>query len=87
MAADGLPERVPAPLREALLRLDASADRQLAIDFFTLADGRSGVHELVLERERKADEALTGDVESAIVLKLDFDAKSWKRVRKKVKAI
>ena len=41
--------------------------------------GRSGAHEIVLEVEASAD------AEARIVLKLDFDGRSWKRVRKKVR--
>ena len=67
---------VPESLREALAAV-SEADRALALAFFRQGfGGRAGAHEVTL----------SSDADGRVVLKLDFDAKSWKRVRKKVKA-
>ena len=51
-----------------------------ALAFFSLDfGGRSGAHQLVLETE-------PGEGGAQIVLKLDFDGQTWKRVRKKARA-
>ena len=55
----------------------SEADRALALAFFRQDfGGRAGAHEVTL----------SSDADGRVVLKLDFDAKSWKRVRKKAKA-
>ena len=67
---------VPESLREALAAV-SEADRALALAFFRQDfGGRAGAHEVTL----------SSDADGRVVLKLDFDAKSWKRVRKKAKA-
>ena len=69
-------EPVPEALRDALRKLP-EAEAAPALAFFGMdLGGHTGVTQLVLEREE-------GGMQ--IVLKLDFDAKSWKRVRKRSK--
>ena len=66
---------VPDALRDALRKL-APPDVETALAFFAMEfGGRVGVHQLVLETEAGAD----------VVLKLDFDERAWKRVRKKTR--
>ena len=75
---------VPETLRDALSRLEPQ-EVEPALAFFGMSfGGRSGSHQLVLESERVAE----GEGEGAmqIVLKLDFDARTWKRVRKRARA-
>ena len=67
--------QVPDALRDAVAAVDPEV-AEPALAFFCLDGGHSGTRELVL----KAD----GDMHE-IVLKLDFEAKAWKRVRRKVK--
>ena len=58
------------------LRKLAPPDVETALAFFAMEfGGRVGVHQLVLETEAGAD----------VVLKLDFDERAWKRVRKKTR--
>ena len=72
-------DAVPDALRDALRKL-APADAEPALAFFSLDfGGRSGAHQLVLETE-------PGEGGAQIVLKLDFDGQTWKRVRKKARA-
>ena len=75
---------MPETLRDALSRLEPQ-EVEPALAFFGMSfGGRSGSHQLVLESERVAE----GEGEGAmqIVLKLDFDARTWKRVRKRARA-
>ena len=67
--------QVPDALRDALRAVEPHL-AEPALAFFCLDGGHSGARELVLEAD--------GDMHE-IVLKLDFEAKAWKRVRRKVK--
>jgi hypothetical protein len=67
--------QVPDALRDALRAVEPEV-AEPALAFFCLDGGHSGARELVLEAD--------GDTHE-IVLKLDFEAKAWKRVRRKVK--
>jgi hypothetical protein len=67
--------QVPDALRDALRAVEPEV-AEPALAFFCLDGGHSGARELVLEAD--------GDMHE-IVLKLDFEAKAWKRVRRKVK--
>ena len=67
--------QVPDALRDALRAVEPEV-AEPALAFFCLDGGHSGAQELVLEAD--------GDTHE-IVLKLDFEAKAWKRVRRKVK--
>ena len=67
--------QVPDALRDALRAVEPDV-AEPALAFFCLDGGHSGAQELVLEAN--------GDMHE-IVLKLDFEAKAWKRVRRKVK--
>ncbi|KOO26407.1 hypothetical protein Ctob_004548 [Chrysochromulina tobinii] len=67
--------QVPDALRDALRAVEPDV-AEPALAFFCLDGGHSGARELVLEAD--------GDMHE-IVLKLDFEAKAWKRVRRKVK--
>ena len=73
-------DTVPEGLREALQRLEGAEPESVkpALAFFAQDfGGRTGTHQIVLE----------GDGEGgSIVLKLDFEGQTWKRVRKKAKA-
>lgn len=64
---------VPEALHEAVGGLGAP-DQQLVIAFFEREPGGSGQHEIVLQTEASG---------SMIVLKLDFEGRTWKRVRRK----
>ena len=66
---------VPEALRDALRAVEPHL-AEPALAFFCLDGGHSGAREVVLEAD--------GDMHE-IVLKLDFEAKAWKRVRRKVK--
>ena len=70
---------VPEALREALGQMGA-AEAEVALAFFNKEglEGRTGSAQLVLETEAGG--------EAQIVLKLNYEERSWKRVRKKVKA-
>jgi hypothetical protein len=68
-------EQVPETVRDALRKLDEGTAAP-ALAFFSQAfGGRAGAHQIVLETD-----AHDG---SQIVLKLDFDNATWKRVRKR----
>lgn len=70
-------EAVPDALRDALRKLEPS-DAEPALAFFALDfGGRVGSEQVVLETEEGG---------AQIVLKLDFDGQTWKRVRKKGRA-
>jgi len=73
-----LPVSVPEALREALGAVRGD-DRLAAIAFFEQAAGWSGTREIVLQSEMQE-----GVVTSHVVLKLQFEAQIWKRVRRKV---
>ena len=80
-----LPSCVPELLHAALGALSFE-ERALAVAFFSQdVGGRKGTHEIVLSTETKRDGA-TGKEEptSHVILRLDFDGGSWKRVRRKV---
>ena len=78
-------EAVPEALHDALQQIhDDKAE--LAKAFFCSRGGYSGTHQLVLETDdpSKAVEGCHGEsMVSQIVLKLDFDTMTWKKVRKK----
>ena len=67
----------PEALREALSKLDADAAEPALAFFAKEHAGRSGSVAVVLATEAEGG--------AQIVLKLDFDAMVWKRVRKKAK--
>ena len=72
---------VPEALRDALRALPGE-QMGMALAFFNQEKGKhTGQHAIVLEVEKGAAEG----EEVQIVLKLDFDAATWKRVRKKVR--
>ena len=73
---------VPSALQDALRRLDPTV-AEPALAFFSLDEGQSGSHQIVLETEQPGSDGSYAE----IILKLDFDAKSWKRVRKKGKGM
>jgi hypothetical protein len=78
-----MPSEVPELLREALAALNAT-ERAVAFDFFAQRSGRSGTSEMVLQTESIRDEVSGAVVaESHVVLKLNFDTWTWKRVRRK----
>ena len=82
-ALDELPSEVPELLRVPLLALAPEA-RSLAMAFFEQRPERSGPHELVLSTETRRGESGEEVAVAHVVLKLDFDAWSWKRVRRKL---
>ena len=69
---------VPEALREALRSLEPAVAEPALAFFAKELEGRTGAEQIVLETE--------ADGQAQIVLKLDFEGKSWKRVRKKIKA-
>ena len=71
---------VPSALQDALRRLEPTA-AEPALAFFGLDEGWSGPHQIVLETEPAGSDGSYAE----IVLKLNFDEKAWKRVRKKGK--
>ena len=79
-----LPVSVPEALREALESVKGD-DRRAAIAFFEQSAGWSGGREIVLQSETQPHPQ-TGEavVTSHVVLKLQFEAQTWKRVRRKV---
>ena len=71
-------ERAPEVLREALRRLDpAVAEPALAFFAEEPEAPSSGSHQIVLETDTESG--------TQIVLKLEFEGQTWKRVRKKAK--
>ena len=75
-------QAVPEPLRASICRLDPEVSEP-AFAFFALEHaGRTGTHQIILETEGDS-----GAEQMAIVLKLDFDTQSWKRVRKKARGV
>ena len=68
---------VPDALRDAVAKLDPDVSEP-ALAFFGMAFGpeRTGMEQIVLETDWD---------DAQVVLKLDFEGKTWKRVRKKAK--
>jgi hypothetical protein len=79
---------VPDVLRDALRKLEPDV-AEPALAFFSLDGGGNplGMHHIVLETEEPVANAEVERLPAQIVLKLDFDAQTWKRVRKKGKHI
>ena len=78
---------MPDVLHDALRHVGV-AERELALRFFRQEGGGAGIgtKEVILSTETKEDESSGQPVPVAnVVLKLDFETWSWKRVRKKVK--
>lgn len=83
---------VPEALQSALRDLPL-ADMALVLAFFNRKGGHSGQHQIVLAVEESAKPAAeegdgaaeAGAEEVQILLKLDFEAETWKRVRKRVR--
>ena len=77
---------IPEALKGSLS--DISAEELAVVQAFFRLEGRearlTGTRQIILERERRDGGEAGSGSETQIVLKLDFDSYSWKRVRKKV---